>query len=72
MFLMASLENYKPENETILNAIDVFYMAYQKANFKGSPKSMFQSQKKKNDKGYFMQSVPDKETGEMVTYKVYY
>lgn len=71
---MSAVENYEPENKQILNAIDIFYMTFQAANLqKGhKPKSMFKQEKKKEDKGYFIQAVPDPETGEMRKIKVYY
>ena len=69
---MAATENYVPENKKVLDAIDVFYMTFQQANFKGKPKSMFSTKKKMTEKPFFWQSIPDKETGEWKKYKVYY
>jgi len=73
VFLMAAIENYVPENKQILDAIDVFYMTFQAVNLKKGhkPKSMFQEAKKEN-RNFFTQMVPDKETGEMRKVKVYY
>lgn len=69
---MSAIENYKPETEQILNALDILYMAFQSAHFKGKPKSMFKKSKKASEKPFFYETVPDPATGVMTKYKVYY
>jgi hypothetical protein len=74
-FLLSAVENYTPDYEHVLNAIDVFCMTFQSAHLKRGqkPKSMFkQSKNKKSEKPYFYETVRDPQTGEMTKYKVYY
>jgi len=71
-FLLKAVEDHKPDNENLLNALDIFYMTFQQANFKGKPKSMFKPTKKQNEKPYFYETVPipDPITGEKVMTKI--
>jgi len=70
-FLISALENYVPDNQNVLDAIDVFYMAFQQANFKGKARSMFKKRKKAS-KPYRDQTFRDPKTGETKLYRVYF
>lgn len=68
---MSAVENYKPDNESILGALDIIYMTLQQAHFKGKAKSMFKKTKKAT-KPFTYETVPDPKTGELKKYKVYF
>ena len=68
---MSVLENYRPKNQNVLDALDIIYMTLQQAHFKGKAKSMFKKEKK-SDKPFKYETVRDPDTGEMTKYKVYF